>query len=88
MAPTAAYVGLVQTGFLRGFLNRKGKHRNPEDSCRNYQPSLQLRQSGIAQLFPNHRQGQIHCPLQQYHGLLCLGDCQEMMHDGSQDPYY
>ena len=48
------YVGPVQTVFLRGFLkcywgtgimipvkkrHRKGKHSNPQDSCRNYQPS-------------------------------------------------
>ncbi len=51
----AFYVGPIQTGFLRGFqksyggtgivipvkkVHRNGKHRNPEDSCRNYQPSV------------------------------------------------
>jgi len=50
----ASYVGPIQTGFLRGFRkssggtgivipvkkgHRNGKQRNPEDSCRNYQPS-------------------------------------------------
>jgi hypothetical protein len=49
----AFYIDPIQTGFLRGFqksygrtgivipvkkVHRNGKHRNPEDSCRNYQP--------------------------------------------------
>ncbi len=49
----AFYVGPIQIEFLRGFqksyggtgivipvkkVHRNGKHRNPEDSCRNYQP--------------------------------------------------
>jgi hypothetical protein len=53
----ASYVGPIQTGFLRGFqkssgrteivipvkkVPQNGKHRNPEDSCRNYQPSIWL----------------------------------------------
>jgi len=52
----ASYIGPIQTGFLRGFqkssggtgvvipvkkYHRNGKHRNPENSCRNYQPRLQ-----------------------------------------------
>ena len=50
----ASYGGPIQTGFLRGLRkssggtgivipvkkgHRNGKQRNPEDSCRNYQPS-------------------------------------------------
>ncbi len=50
----SSYVGPIQIGFLRGFrkssggtgivipvkkCHRSGKHRNPEDSCRNFQPS-------------------------------------------------
>ena len=49
----AFYIGPIQTGFLMMFqksyggtgivipvkkVHRNGKHRNPEDSCRNYQP--------------------------------------------------
>jgi hypothetical protein len=49
----ASYLGPIQTGFTRGFrksyggtgivipvkkCHRNGKHRNLEDSCRNYQP--------------------------------------------------